>query len=349
MTSCPLPVDWLDLLEGRPTVAENAHLAECPSCAAVVAGLSADSLTAERLAAKALTVGAEVTAVGLPLPPALQGPAIGQLWWTVEVPDVDACLPILLIGTEEDGPVEWFNAVPLTADDGLGTNGDVLLLPEDTSTRLAWRALFRHQFVLSSGQLDTPIGEVTESGARLLDDVLAGHVPITRGGNLIESEDDPGLMADEWIGVASRILASGYAWRIERREESVATEPAQGILLVLNLSRQAAPKEEALHKLAAATPSSALQWVRATGENSRIGAHVDGWLRLNERADHEELVFEVKEARGIPGRVQIALYTKVMREAIVAEAELEPGNEVVLAADLGISEFDIERVEIGAG
>jgi hypothetical protein len=349
MTSCPLPVDWLDLLEGRSTVAEHSHLAECPSCAALVAALSGDpSLTADLLAEKVLTVGAETAAPGLPSLPAVEGPAVGQLWWTVEVPEVDARLPVLLIGIEEDRPVEWFNAVPLRPDDAVGTSGDVLFLPNDTSTRLPWRALFRYQFVLSSAQLDSAIGELTESGGRLLDDALGGHVPFARAGNLIESEDDPRLMVDDWIGVASRILASEYASRIERQGEAEAEEPIP-TLLILTLSRQAAPKEEAAYQLAAATSTSGLQWVRATGADPRIGAHVDGWLRLNEREGHEELVFEVKEARGIRGRVRIAVYTRVMPEAIVTEAELGPGSEVVLAADLGVSEFDVERLEIGAG
>lgn len=221
MTSCPLPVDWLDLLEGRPTVAEYGHLAECPSCGALVAAMSADSLlTSEPLAEKALAVGAEVAGIHLPPPPAFERPRVAQLWWTVEVADVAGRLAVLLIDTEEGDPAEWFNAVPLFLDDGLGTSGDLVLLPDDSSTRLAWRALFRHQLVLSSAQLDSPIGYLTESGTRLLDNALAGHVPIARAGSLIESEDDPRLMADEWIGRASRVLASEYASRIERQEES---------------------------------------------------------------------------------------------------------------------------------
>jgi hypothetical protein len=349
MTTCPIPVDWLDLLDGRPSTADRGHLAECPSCAAIVAALSAESsMTTESLAAKALTLGLEASPVALPPPPSLGRPAVGQLWWTVEAPDVGGRLAVLIMGIEE-ADVAWLDAVPLLADDGLGTSGDVLLLPEDTSTNLAWRALFRHQLVLSPAQLESGIGELTKLGARLLEDVLAGHPPIGRAGSLLESENDPRLAADEWVGVASRILAAEYAAAIERQEESWEAEPARVILLVLKVSNQPAPKQGAPYQLAAATSSSALQWVRATGEDARIGAHVDGWLRLSERDEHEELIFEVKEARGIPERVRIALYTRVKTDAIVTEAALEAGREVVLGADLGLSEFDIERLEIGAG
>jgi hypothetical protein len=348
MTNCPIPVDWLDLLEGRPSVAEHAHLNGCPSCAAVVAALSRDSSVSEPLAVSRI-VGREVTAARrLPQPPAFDTAEVGQLWWTVEVPDADARLAVLLIGTEEEGSVDWFNAVPLRPNDGLGTSTDVLFLSDDTSTGLDWLALFRSEFVLSQAQLDSPIGELAESGARLLNDILAGYGPITRSGNLIESEDDPRLGVDEWISVAARILASEYA-SIGEGQEEAETERAARPLLVLTVSRQAAPKDQVPHQLAAATSSSALLWVRVTGADTRIGAHVDGWLRLNERGKHEELVFEIKEARGIPGRVPIVLYTKVRQEAIVTEAELTPGSYVILGADLGISEFDIERVEIGSG
>src|SRR5260370_22137390 len=39
-TTCPLTVDWLDLLEGRPSVAARTHLDGCTSCQAVVTALT---------------------------------------------------------------------------------------------------------------------------------------------------------------------------------------------------------------------------------------------------------------------------------------------------------------------
>src|SRR5947209_5154642 len=33
---CPLPVDWLDFLENRPSSASAAHLGDCPSCKALL-------------------------------------------------------------------------------------------------------------------------------------------------------------------------------------------------------------------------------------------------------------------------------------------------------------------------
>jgi hypothetical protein len=43
----------------------------------------------------------------------------------------------------------------------------------------------------------------------------------------------------------------------------------------------------------------------------------------------------------------MTLYTRRPPGPISAEAELKPGEAVVLGRDLGISEFDVERVEIG--
>lgn len=37
MTGCPLPIDWLDLRDGRPRNASHKHLDICPSCRAVAA------------------------------------------------------------------------------------------------------------------------------------------------------------------------------------------------------------------------------------------------------------------------------------------------------------------------
>src|SRR3954453_4741943 len=41
--SCPLPVDWLDYLEGSRSDL-SGHLAECPSCRAVIASLADTSV-----------------------------------------------------------------------------------------------------------------------------------------------------------------------------------------------------------------------------------------------------------------------------------------------------------------
>jgi hypothetical protein len=357
MTTCPLPVDWLDLLEGRPSVADRAHLGDCPSCRAVVAALSTSgSVGAEPVATKTWTVAADTPVARLPKPPVFEHADVGQLWWTIEVPKASSRLAVLVISVEEQaGSTSWLDVVPLWLDDAAATSGDLLLAPTDTSTDVWWRALFRHQLVLSQAQLDAPIGMLTDSGAALLEQAVSGQLPLARTGSLIEGEYDRRLAVDAWIADASRLLAAEYAVWSELPDEEAqrgsnvryvgaARHAVTGVLLVLNVSREPAPKEMALYELAAASEPSVRQWVRASGHDDRTGAHVDGWLRLSE---HEQLVFEVKEVRGVPARVRISVYTRPLPTAISAEAELRAGTDVLLGgADLGISEFDVERLEL---
>jgi hypothetical protein len=357
MTTCPLPVDWLDLLEGRPSAADRAHLGDCPSCRAVVAALSTrGSVGAEPVATKTWTVAADTPVARLPKPPFFEHADVGQLWWTIEVPKASSRMAVLVISVEEQaGSTLWLDVVPLWLDDSAATSGDLLLAPTDTSTDVWWRALFRHQMVLSQAQLDVPIGMLTDSGAALLEQAVSGQLPLARTGSLIESEYDPRLAADAWIADASRLLAAEYAiWSELPHDEAQgasdvsdaqsARRAVKGILLVLNVSREPAPKEMASYHLAAASEPSARHRVRASGQDALTGAFVDGWLRLSER---EQLVFQVKEVRGIPERVRISVYTRPLPMAISAEAELKSGTDVLLGvADLGISEFDVERLEI---
>lgn len=357
MTTCPLPADWLDLLEGRASLADRGHLDGCPSCRATVKAISEGAgLSGEPLTARLLTSLASPQARKLPEPPTLDRPDVGQLWWTAEVSEVGSRLAVLITDIEDADSGVWLGAVPLWLDDVLGTSADLRFDADDTSTGMGWRAAFRHQFVVSRSLLEAPIGLLTESGATLLEEALSGHLLLSRRGAPIESEYDPRLSADDWIAVAVHALAADYA--SERGGASVAsstqttgiaTEHAggpvgAGVLLVLMLSKEPAPKENVSYRLAAATTPSAFQWVRAKGDDPGSGAHVDGWLRLS---DDDQLVFEVKEARGIPERVLMRLYTRPLSGPISAEAELKPGEAVVLTRDLGISEFDVERLEIG--
>ncbi len=357
MTTCPLAADWLDLLEGRASSADRRHLDECPSCRATVKAISESAgLSGEPLTARVLASVASAQTEKLPEPPALASLDVGQLWWTAEVSEVGSRLAVLITDIEDADSGVWLDAVPLWLDDTLGTNADLRFDANDTSTGMGWRAAFRHQFVLSRSLLEAPIGVLTESGATLLEEALSGHLDVARTGAPIESEYDSRLLADDWIAVAVHALAADYAsehgsasvasvTQISDTKSQHAGEAAgAGVLLVLMLSKEPAPKENVPYRLAAATTPSAFQWVRAKGDDPGSGAHVDGWLRLS---DDDQLLFEVKEARGVPERVLMTLYTRRPPGPISAEAELKPGEAVVLGRDLGISEFDVERVEIG--
>src|SRR4051794_26294423 len=115
-STCPLPVDWLDYLEGPKPDEMTAHLRGCPSCRQVLASLSEqpgripEPAWAERFAHAASGLLAEEEAAG---------PAVAELWlsashWSFD--DVDYQPPerslVLVVahhGSYENGALDWYD------------------------------------------------------------------------------------------------------------------------------------------------------------------------------------------------------------------------------------------------
>ena len=136
---CPLPIDWLDLLDGRPSAASRSHLNDCAACRTVVA-----SLEAARGAGP----------LRVPMPDSRQPrPALassddsnitfGDLRW-LEPPDGEVWLPVLVLGIveEADGAID---VAPLSLDRDAATSVDLLLDAADTTTAVPWRVAFRRR------------------------------------------------------------------------------------------------------------------------------------------------------------------------------------------------------------
>ena len=216
MTTCPLPVDWLDLLEGRPSVAARAHLDGCASCRAVVAaltdGLPDPPMIPQRVGGATTNVRAVFDDVADPV--IVEGQ---QRWLTVDGADVR--LPVLVLGLvdEDSGSADLDDAgaettaaagtsmpslvdiVPLWTDRENATSADLLLDESDTTTGVAWRAVFRRQTTVPADLLTDLFGSLTMTGEAAVAHALAGRLPPERTGVELESEFDPRLTADEWM------------------------------------------------------------------------------------------------------------------------------------------------------
>src|SRR4051812_29191837 len=127
MMTCPLPVDWLDLLEGRPSLARRAHLTECASCRAVI-----DALTESELREPTIT-GDFSDAVPPVLDDAAGALARWQIRW-LEPSGADIRVPVV-VNEIEDGDDNdiWVDIVPLWSDRENATAADLLLESEDTT------------------------------------------------------------------------------------------------------------------------------------------------------------------------------------------------------------------------
>src|SRR3954454_1600063 len=115
-STCPLPVDWLDYLEGDKTDDMTAHLRVCPSCRQVLASLSEqpgripEPDWAERFAhaPSGLLVEEEVSE-----------PSVAELWlsashWSFADVDYDAPERALVLvvahhGAHDNEQLHWYD------------------------------------------------------------------------------------------------------------------------------------------------------------------------------------------------------------------------------------------------
>lgn len=370
MTNCPLPVDWLDLLEGRPSIATRAHLDGCVSCRAVVAALN-DGLPESPL------IPQHLDDATTHIPAALDDvtdPAIveGQLrWLTVE--GADFRLPVLVLGlVDKDSEADLDDAdivttaadttsvlplvdiVPLWTDRENATSADLLLNESDTTVGVAWRAAFRRQTTVPADLVTDLFGSLTTTGEAAVAHALAGRLPPERTGAELESEFDPRLTADEWM---TDVLQRAFE-RVEEPGDPLVTGPFRpakpdrgadllltdksGLTLVFELKRVPEP-ETTQHALAAASNRyrRSVLWAHLRGAAGRT---LDASIRWDRHNDL--LLLHPRVVEGFSRAVVIIVRSSQLSEPLKITAEMRPDTDVILSEGAGISDRDIESLEL---
>jgi len=209
---CPVPVDWLDYLEGRSKFAaglEN-HLAGCPACRVLLATLEATPIAALPND-WASSFRGRLDGVWHEERP--QTPARAEFWFSAsryELPGEAAlnngggfALPsfsyenmnrtlLLVIGDPEpQHGFDWVDVVPVLSDVERATETDYVFSATDSSLNAPWRAMFAHQTKVDRGQLDTRVGSLLGNGIEALHSVLDDNGDESRWGFPLEDIYDP--------------------------------------------------------------------------------------------------------------------------------------------------------------
>jgi hypothetical protein len=366
MTTCPLPIDWLDLLEGRPSVAARGHLDGCASCRAVVAALTdrlPDSLPLPQLVSDTIAQ----------VPSLLEGvadPMIveGQLRW-LAVEGADVRLPVLVLGlAHEDTEADFddttatdgmsmpscVDIAPLWTDRENATSADLLLGESETTTGVAWRVAFRRQTTVPADLLTELFGSLTTTGEAAVARAIAGQLPPDKTGPELESEFDPRLTADEWmIDVLDRAfervdepgdpLAIGvfYPAKPDRGADLLWTD-VSAVTFAFELKRVPEP-ETTQHALAAAPTGyrRSVLWAHLRDAAGRILDASIRWDRHNDR-----LLLHPQVVEGFNHVVVIVVRSPQLTEPLKVTAEMRPDTDVILSEGAGISDRDIESLEL---
>jgi hypothetical protein len=350
MTTCPLPMDWLDLLEGRPSSAERAHLAECPSCRAVVSLLEATTAAEPRLNIAPGELSMTLQERETPLAP-------GQIRWIAPA-HADVRIPVLVLDVDTDEPSDdepdaldaTVHVVPLWTDRENATSSDLLLSAEDTTTGVPWRVAFRRQSLLPPRAIGSEIGELTSSGQDEVSTALDGFIAPDRSGPDIESEFDSRLTADEWLTDALDLARhdlrapSGASPSLSTSDPvDLTAVDAAGQVYLFDIKRFAdTPHQSFALAAASGTPTSHI--VRAF-LRTPSGVEVDGAFRWMLPVDgSDRLVLHADVVHGLNRPVLLVLYARDNRR-FETWAHLASGAEVTLA-DAGVSHRDVERLEM---
>lgn len=212
MRGCPLPVDWLDYLDGdRPDL--EVHLDECLTCQALVASLRSQPVNsiASTWAQAYLGKTAAVWTEERPATPApaefwfsssnftlsLSANAVDAgTWPSFAYEGVDRLLLLVVGDPHADHEVQWLDVVPVLSDVERATETDVLFAADENSLGAPWRALFAHQCKVAREQLDTRVGSLWEAGQMVLAAAFSGELDERRWGPPLQHPSDPRAFLD---------------------------------------------------------------------------------------------------------------------------------------------------------
>lgn len=214
--SCPLPVDWLDYLDGGdPSLTE--HLATCRSCQELVASLRAGVPHTIPQRWTDGIVGRTDAVWPNTIEPTRAPPSPAEFWFSAAdfvignppyVSEVTTTVAdfgyhnanrvlVLVLSHPDSDHYGWTDVVPVLSDVEAATETDLLFSAEENTLGAPWRAMFANQSKVARDQLDTRVGTLTELGAQILNQAIAGEVEDARWGIPLQGPFDPRARLDQ--------------------------------------------------------------------------------------------------------------------------------------------------------
>jgi hypothetical protein len=369
MRGCPLPVDWLDYLDGDQPDLKH-HLDECLTCQAFVASLRSQPITSIDHAWAKPFIG-QVDAVWHEDRPATPAPA--EFWLSAadySLPSTfntfnseleqgfayqgtDRLLVLVVSHPTEDHSMQWLDVVPVMSDVERATETDVLFEADENSLGAPWRALFAHQCKVAREQLDTRVGSLWEAGQMVLTAAFNGSLDDRRWGTPLQPPYDPraflGNEFDEamlrlrtpWLMVCEAANDSGeQVWGphlVPPPPESSEEDEPRGMLFTLK-PLEAPPRHLAL--AAASTSAHATElWGLESADFTLVGKlHVDfsnGLLLF--------AVMSVQLKHATRLRLHVVAYDKTQESDVVIA---EPDIDITLAEQVPIEAVKDIKAEV---
>ncbi len=216
-TDCPLPIDWLDFLEGDRNKALEDHLNGCASCQELVRRL-------EPVKGKSLSLGPYANALRATL--AIEAKSAirpGDIWRSaesfngryVQYSGLDRLLLLVLRSVDQAGGSQWFDVVPVFTDPENAISTDLNLVGTDTTLARPLRVDLALQTTIESSQVDGYLGSLTDVGHATVRRAVQGDIDTYRIGAVLEGEDDPRLVSRRQDASTVRTLSRPRSHLVE--------------------------------------------------------------------------------------------------------------------------------------
>jgi hypothetical protein len=341
---CPLPIDWLEYLEGAHSEALASHLPACLPCQLLVEELG-------RTPRPRLQPSMPKSNVWPCWPEAKpSSPSFGDIRWTAESlgatgKSVTRVLVLLVSDAWEESGRSWCDIVPLSTDIENATSVDLLIQRTDTGLGIPWRMLSRYQTIANIRDLGARIGELTNSGREIVKKALVGHAPEDRYGTPIEGSNDTRARTPEELDRTIQMIGRQYAEILESETVSVKTSR------ILSFEMHPMP----IRPVVATQPASLAAATGAEPEGNYWFVQIPARGRIEGRVEHkyseDELLFVIEnvteEQLGLQTTAWITVWAAKQEEAVTSQPFHPTANErVVMGRDLGVFPREIRRLEL---
>lgn len=336
--TCPLPVDWLDYLEGQQPEDMSAHLRDCPSCRQVLASLSEQP---GRIPAPAWAERFAHASGGLLVEEEVSKPGVAELWlsashWVFdnveyEPPERALVLVVSHHGSYANEELNWYDVAPVRTDIEQALPTDFLVDSTESSYDAPLRIVFSLQCKVERRQLETRIGRLND-----IDIFFNDKTDAWRWGNPLESPDDPRLWWEASFAETAKALRTpwlqyldGAGRQLQEEDPSPGESPqmAQVFEFVPRSWRRDAGDAERALAAAASDERGERLWELVNDELQLSGAFDNDW-------DTGDLLFAIRhhEAKR-PTRLRLLVYVESADEPVASDAFEPKAGEQVRFAD----------------
>lgn len=341
---CPLPIDWLEFVEGARSEELESHLHECIPCQLLVARLKAEHRPILR--AKQMTTRFEWPQWDESRE---EFPKMGDVWWTRLAPGggkSHAMRLLVLVVSDlwKEKAESWCDVIPLKSDVENATSLDLLLFPSDTDLNAPWRVLLRRQTVASSRDLSARVGALTVGGLGILQKALEGEAAEERFGPSIEDPEDLRVRNEEDFDSALRDIGHSYASMLEADE--VISERPQVLQFPFHRVQMQQRAMGSLQLAAdSATKEERFEWAVTLPNRGSIQGRIKYQLREGKLLFVIEDVTETEA--GLRMNASLIFWSQRLAEPVTSEVFVPASTKMVLLADgLDVLPKEIDRIEL---